>query len=121
MLLYFFIIITCIIAFIRTLLSEQNVNFLNRWIMYLFVQFNSMFYLNTFFCSVVCETRPSSLYRSGEVEIYVGGGKRGVSTKAVRFTYRVSYEPTLPSMHCTHINPYTRPYTLLNSPPSFRT
>ncbi|XP_057185372.1 plexin-B2b isoform X1 [Triplophysa rosa] len=38
--------------------------------------------------SVVCETGPSSLYRSGEVEIDIGGGKRGVSTKAVRFTYR---------------------------------
>lgn len=65
--------------------------------------FCMFYYFNIYFCcSVVCETGPSSLYRSGEIEIDIGGGKRGVSTKAVRFTYRVSYEPTLPSMHCTH-------------------
>ncbi|XP_055048270.2 plexin-B2b [Misgurnus anguillicaudatus] len=38
--------------------------------------------------SVVCETGPVSLYRSGEVEIEVARGKKGVSTKSVRFTYR---------------------------------
>ncbi|XDV53389.1 hypothetical protein PO909_021900 [Leuciscus waleckii] len=38
--------------------------------------------------SVVCEIGPVTLYRSGEVEIEVGRGKKGVSTKTVRFTYR---------------------------------
>ncbi|XP_016107110.1 plexin-B2-like [Sinocyclocheilus grahami] len=38
--------------------------------------------------SVVCEIGPAKLYKTGEVEIEVGRGKKGVSTKTVRFTYR---------------------------------
>ncbi|XP_016331369.1 plexin-B2-like, partial [Sinocyclocheilus anshuiensis] len=38
--------------------------------------------------SVVCEIGPAKLYKTGEVEIEVGRGKKGISTKTVRFTYR---------------------------------
>ncbi|RXN05275.1 plexin-B2-like protein [Labeo rohita] len=38
--------------------------------------------------SVVCEIGPAQLYKTGEVEIEVGRGKKGISTKTVRFTYR---------------------------------
>uniref|UniRef100_A0A8C2BG81 Plexin b2b n=1 Tax=Cyprinus carpio TaxID=7962 RepID=A0A8C2BG81_CYPCA len=38
--------------------------------------------------SVVCEIGSAKLYKTGEVEIEVGRGKKGISTKTVRFTYR---------------------------------
>ncbi|XP_051548054.1 plexin-B2-like isoform X2 [Myxocyprinus asiaticus] len=38
--------------------------------------------------SVVCEIGPANRYKTGEVEIEVGSGKKGVSTKHVQFTYR---------------------------------
>uniref|UniRef100_A0A9J7ZWT3 Sema domain-containing protein n=1 Tax=Cyprinus carpio carpio TaxID=630221 RepID=A0A9J7ZWT3_CYPCA len=38
--------------------------------------------------SVVCEIGPTMINKTGEVEIEVGRGKKGISTKAVRFTYR---------------------------------
>uniref|UniRef100_A0A8C2HTA9 Plexin b2b n=1 Tax=Cyprinus carpio TaxID=7962 RepID=A0A8C2HTA9_CYPCA len=37
---------------------------------------------------VVCEIGSAKLYKTGEVEIEVGRGKKGISTKTVRFTYR---------------------------------
>uniref|UniRef100_A0A8C1IFI3 Plexin b2b n=1 Tax=Cyprinus carpio TaxID=7962 RepID=A0A8C1IFI3_CYPCA len=40
--------------------------------------------------SVVCEIGPTMINKTGEVEIEVGRGKKGISTKAVRFTYRVT-------------------------------
>uniref|UniRef100_A0A672LQ63 Plexin-B2-like n=1 Tax=Sinocyclocheilus grahami TaxID=75366 RepID=A0A672LQ63_SINGR len=48
--------------------------------------------------SVVCEIGPAKLYKTGEVEIEVGRGKKGVSTKTVRFTYRVSHDSAFPSI-----------------------
>uniref|UniRef100_UPI003D9C8BA2 plexin-B2b isoform 2 precursor n=1 Tax=Danio rerio TaxID=7955 RepID=UPI003D9C8BA2 len=38
--------------------------------------------------SVICEIGPASLRKSGVVEIEVGRGRKGVSSKTVQFTYR---------------------------------
>ncbi len=52
----------------------------------------------------MCEIGSAKLYKTGEVEIEVGRGKKGISTKTVRFTYRVSHDSALPSMHCSRSN-----------------